>query len=473
MKTSRASLQFRILDIELTDENAFASQLASLAENSPAMLWRGDSTGRCVYLNAPMRNFWGLTLDQCGEFDWATSLLPEDHEAVFGPFAIGMKSHEGFVCEGRYRRHDGEVRILRTKATPYTDAHGHFAGMIGVNEDITELRDAERDLGRRNTELREATKRHLAIADRLKLATSISGLAMSEHDAALRYTWAHNVSGDPLGKTPAELVGPDIGRPLEAILERTLSTGEPQSEELAMVFDGKPIWIAIQTSAVERRGGETSVVASALDITARKLNEQKLEVLARELSHRVKNVFSLVEAIVRQSARLSDVPKEFVLGLESRIQALAKAQDSLAVMDDDRVDLSVLLAGQLSHLSGISMSGPAVHVAGRAAPYISLAVHELGTNAVKYGSLSAPDGTVELSWGLAEDDQIAMIWREQGGPRPVGGEKRGFGSNLLTRIFAAATYGTAEMTLGDTGLVWEARMPRAEAILNAPRAEGG
>ena len=110
------------------------SDLASLAESSPAMLWRGDLSGRCVYLNARMRAFWGLTQAECQTFDWSSSVLQDDHDAVFGPFNVGMASQSAFECEGRYRRADGEIRILRTRATPYSDAAGAFAGMIGVND---------------------------------------------------------------------------------------------------------------------------------------------------------------------------------------------------------------------------------------------------------------------------------------------------------------------------------------------------
>jgi PAS domain S-box-containing protein len=165
------------------------TDLMSLAEYSPAMLWRGDLNGRCVYLNANMRAFWGLRAEECGTFDWSTSLLADDHDAVFGPFAAGMSSQTGFECEGRYRRADGEIRILRTRATPYQDTEGVFSGMIGVNEDITELRRAEMDLAETVATLKLTTEKQQAVAERLSLATSISGLAMSEHDADLRYAW--------------------------------------------------------------------------------------------------------------------------------------------------------------------------------------------------------------------------------------------------------------------------------------------
>jgi PAS domain S-box-containing protein len=434
------------------------SEIAFLAEDSPAMLWRGNAAGRCVYLNARMREFWGLTIDQCATFDWSTSLLEEDHEAVFGPFARGMTSQQGFECEGRYRRADGQVRILRTRATPYQDKQGRFAGMIGVNEDMTELREAERSLEQAIAKLQETTDHHRAVADRLSLATSISGLAMSEHDRDLRYTWSHNVIGDPIGQTPSEAFGDAVGRELEEILRCGLS--EPQSRELGLMLGGNPVWLAVQTVPLSRPDGAASVVASALDITPRKQNEQKLEVLARELSHRVKNVFALVQAIVRQSARAGGVSEEFLTTLDARLTSLARAQDALLVTDSDSAILSDLLTAQVSHLSGVALDGPSsTLISARAAPYVALAVHELGTNAAKYGSLSQPDGWVELSWAVSEAGYVDIAWREHGGPDRPSQPGKGFGTQLLTRLFSSATMGQAELSFTETGLLWQARVP--------------
>jgi PAS domain S-box-containing protein len=434
------------------------SERASLAEGSPAMLWRGDVSGRCVYLNARMRAFWGLTEDECRKFDWSTSVLDEDREAVFGPFAAGMKSQSPFECEGRYRRADGEIRILRTRATPYTDEAGAFAGMIGVNEDITELRHAERGLEQALARLQETTDHHRAIADRLSLATSISSLAMSEHDRDLRYTWAHNVSGDHIGKTPSEAFGETVGKPLEEILRRGLT--EPQSEEFGLTVEGNAVWLAIQTAPISRAEGAAGVVASALDITPRKQNEQKLEVLARELSHRVKNVFALVQAIVHQSARGRGVDHDFLATIDQRLTALAGAQDALLSHDADIATLHELLESQVAHLSGVTLEGAQdIIIPGRSAPYIALAAHELGTNATKYGSLSVPEGRVRLSWIRGEDGFVTLVWHEEGGPHPRSEHGKGFGTQLLTRLFAGATMGEANLTFTETGLLWQARFP--------------
>ncbi|WP_426027493.1 sensor histidine kinase [Brevundimonas sp. TWP2-3-4b2] len=436
-----------------------------LAEESPAMLWRGDCNGRCVFLSRAMREFWGLQPDECGVFDWSSSLLAEDQAVVFEPFAAAMAAQRAFTCEGRYRRADGEVRILKTRARPYYNEDGVFAGMVGVNEDMTELRRADEALLARNRQLDDSLVQLRSTADRFALATNISGLAMSEHDETLKYVWAHNVPAECLGRTPSEFVGPEVGAPLEVILRRTIETGHMQTEEISVLIGDGRTWWDIQASPSTLPDGRPGVVASALDVTARRLNEAKLEILAKELGHRVKNVFAVVQAIVRQSARATPVPDAFINAVEARLVALADAQDSLLTMSDDRFSLQGLLARQLSHLEGVELDGPEVLLPGKFAPYLSLAVHELGTNALKHGSLRARAGKVAVSWAQTRPDQLRLSWRERGGPAPAAepafatGRNRGFGSLLLTKVFEGATGGEVDMEFGRDGLRWTATIP--------------
>lgn len=437
--------------------------LSTMAEESPAMLWRGDEDGNCVYLNKAMRTFWGLKLEDCPTFEWASTLLVEDQSAVFEHFSTGMAIKQPFTCEGRYRRADGQMRVLRTRAEPYSH-DGCFAGMVGVNEDITDLRNAEQALMIRNQDLDRSLAQMESVASRFAMATSISGLAMSEHDEDLRYTWAHNVPNS-LGKTPTEMVGPEVGAPLEVLLRRTLDTRQTQAQELSFLLGDQRLWVDIQASPSTLPDGRPGVIASALDVTARKLNESKLEVLAKELGHRVKNVFAVVQAIIRQSTRTISVPESFVVAIEARLMALAQAQDSLLNMTDDRFELGRLLARQLSHLERVDLDGPQVLLPGKLAPYLSLAVHELGTNALKYGSLQADEGRVRLTWCLPDDEHVCLSWEELGGPSPrassPGPEKGngGFGSQLLTKVFQAATEGKSTLSFPPEGLKWEATVP--------------
>lgn len=430
------------------------------------MLWRGDADGRCVYLNRAMRAFWGLKPEDCGVFLWTSSLLEEDVEAVFGPFGEGMRTRTPFECEGRYRRHDGAVRILRTRAHPSFDADGVFLGMIGVNEDITEQRAAEADLTGRNAELADSLARLRSGAERFDVATRISGLAMSEHDGDLRYTWALNLPEDCRGKTPSEFVGDGLGGALDVILRRALETGETQSEEVSFHVGEQRVWCDIQAAPTTLADGRPGVLASALDVTARKLNEEKLQVLARELSHRVKNVFAVVQAVVKQSARATGAAPEFASAVQARLVALANAQDALLALADDRFELRALLERQLSHLSGVVLEGEETPLPGALAPYVALAVHELGTNALKYGSLSVPGGRVVVAWSREADGRMTLSWTESGGPPPPPetGRGAGFGSTLLSKVFASATGGETQVDLPASGLVWTARFSAAPSV---------
>lgn len=440
-------------------------ELQALIDETPAMLWRGDRQGRCVFLNRAQREFWGVGDAALDGFDWSTTLVPEDREKVFGPFEEGMAHKRAFACEARYRRADGAIRVLRTRAAPFFAEDGAFLGMIGVNEDVTDLREVQSNLDGRNRELASSLRQASAATSRFELASKISGLAMSEHDEDLRYTWVHNLPESCLGKTPSEFVGGEIGSRVETILEEVLGSGNPAAAEIDLLVDGQRRWWEIQACRIETSADGPRVMASALDVTARKLNEAKLELLARELAHRVKNIYSVTQAIVQQSARSSDVPPDFVRVVSDRLATLARAQDALLASPNDRVSLTSIVEANLGHLSAVEVTGDAATtIPGRAAPYLALALHELGTNSLKYGALSQEEGRVELAWHEDENGDAHVEWSEHS---PIPAEstgKEGFGTALLTRIFAGATDGRVHRELTESGLRWSAVIPTAPEL---------
>ena len=109
-----------------------------MAEAMPTMLWLSDSKGECVYLNKALREFWGVDVADLPRFSWASTLLPDDHEAVFRVVANAVEKKTPFIVNGRYRRKDGVVRILETRAEPRFAPNGEFLGMIGTNRDVTD-----------------------------------------------------------------------------------------------------------------------------------------------------------------------------------------------------------------------------------------------------------------------------------------------------------------------------------------------
>lgn len=151
-----------------------------VAENAPVMLWMGDETGRCVYLNAAKRAFWGVAPEEIDRFDWNDTIHPQDRHALGAVVADAMARQVPFSVEARYRRKEGCYRLLHTQAQPRFGGNGDFLGMIGVNVDVTEVRAEE---SRRNA--------LIALTDRFSQLTDPADIAFA---AAETLGKVHNVS---------------------------------------------------------------------------------------------------------------------------------------------------------------------------------------------------------------------------------------------------------------------------------------
>ena len=157
-----------------------------VAENAPVMIWMGDADGKCVYLNRAQREFWNVSLEEVSQFDWSTTLLPEDTESLLGPFSEAMQAYAPFTVEARYRRHDGQIRLLRTNGRPRFGSNGEFLGMIGVNLDITDSRQAEEALREETAALEILNSTGSAVAAKLDLEKLVQHVT----DAGVRLTGA-------------------------------------------------------------------------------------------------------------------------------------------------------------------------------------------------------------------------------------------------------------------------------------------
>ncbi|HEX3487098.1 MAG TPA: PAS domain-containing protein [Micropepsaceae bacterium] len=114
-----------------------------IAEAMPAMVWLGDTQGQCVYLNKALRDFWGIETSDLPRFSWASTLVPEDRDVLFGVVTKAMEDRVAFTVRARYRRADGAIRILETKAEPRFAKNGEFLGMVGINADVTDAGGAD------------------------------------------------------------------------------------------------------------------------------------------------------------------------------------------------------------------------------------------------------------------------------------------------------------------------------------------
>jgi PAS domain S-box-containing protein len=245
---------------------------------------------------------------------------------------------------------------------------------------------------------------------------------------------------------------------------RRLQTGEIASYRLEKRYirkDGTPVWIDLSTSLVRDAAGRPLYgVGAVQDVSERKAAEARQELLLAELSHRVKNMLAVILAIASQTAARAVSTTAFVEAFRGRLGALAAAHDLLTATGWRSVSLADLArrtlaphfatdGGRLAlDLADDVPLGPAL------AQSLALAFHELATNAAKHGALSAPEGTVTLSAGLAPDGrELCVLWRERGGPPVRPPATRGFGTTLLGRALTHQHGGRVELEWPPQGLL--------------------
>jgi two-component sensor histidine kinase len=202
-------------------------------------------------------------------------------------------------------------------------------------------------------------------------------------------------------------------------------------------------------------------------MTERKRYEKHIQLLMNEVNHRAKNLLSVVQAIARQTARTAD-PATFTNLLSERIQGLAASQDLLVKNRWTNVGVSELVHAQLAHFNNIVgtrvlIEGPPARLSPAAAQGIGMALHELTTNAVKYGALSNANGRIRIYWEniVADDPLFVMHWVEEGGPKVVVPTRKGFGNRVIEKMAEDAVDGKVEIEYRSSGLYWKLTTPAA------------
>lgn len=227
-------------------------------------------------------------------------------------------------------------------------------------------------------------------------------------------------------------------------------------EHLVNRADGTVGWaLSRAVPLFDEEGKITSWMGAASDITDRKRFEEHQRVLNAELAHRIKNILSMTMAVVSQSLRHAASLEDAAETIGKRITALSNAQTVLTSADFKQADVASIIDEVLSPLLGdvgrIQMDGPIVIISEQAALGLALAIHELATNAVKYGSLSNDTGRVMLHWELGAAGAFKLEWLETGGPPVAPPSRTGFGSRLMNRIAPSYFSGTGECHYDKSG----------------------
>ena len=428
-----------------------------MSEDAPVMIWMSDANNKCLHLNRMLRAFWGVDEAAIPSFNWQATIHPEDAQPIGEAMMNAVLTRSSVTVKGRYLDASGRHRVLQTSARPHFSPRGEFLGMIGVNVDVTEQDEAAKAL-------RESEERF-----RLAVEAAPSGMLMADESG--RIILANAQCEKLFGYSREEL----LGRPIELLVPAKSHARHPELRKSyfaapsaramglgrdlnARRNDGTEFPVEIGLSPINTAQG-LMTLAAVVDIGSRKKAEAERELLIAELNHRVKNTLSIVQGLAHQSFAGSDADARARKAFEGRLVALALAHNLLTQANWDHASLQeiakVILNAGAAGPDRILLSGPQILLPPKEALSLTMALHELFTNAVKYGALSNDSGRISIEWKRTGDDaaRLELTWRESGGPIVATPKRRGFGSRLLERTLAYDIDGEVSVEFDPGGVV--------------------
>lgn len=372
------------------------------------------------------------------------------------------------IVNQRYLRDDGEAVWISHTVSPAYDEQGNPQFVLVLAHERTHGAAPELAAGDHQSDLRILLD---AAADGF-LGIDREGRATLCNTAFLRMLGFEREE-DVVGKDHLEVVR--LARSDGAIYSRNDSpiykavqsgTSVHMVDEIIYRRDDTSLPVDYSVRPILRDGQIHGAVCTFVGLTERKQAEERQELLNRELAHRVKNTLAMVQAIVGQTLRMSATPQQALQSVDGRLVALSEAHTVLTrtrwgnASIVDIVESAVMPHRAQAHR--IQINGPRIDLGSKAALALTLALHELGTNAAKYGALSNDSGTVVIDWsvtGGAADAGFHLTWKESGGPPVTEPERKGFGSRMIAERFGSDFGGRAELRFEPDGVVWTLEAP--------------
>jgi PAS domain S-box-containing protein len=442
-----------------------------LLEALPVAVYTTDAQGHITFYNRAAAELWGST-PELGSSQWCGSWRlywpdgrPMRHDQC--PMAIALKEgREVRGVEAIAERPDGTRVRFRPYPTPLRDPSGALVGAINLLMDITEEHDAFLES--------ERLASIVVSSDDAIISKTLEGRITSWNAGATRI-FGYEAS-EMIGQSILRIIPPELHGEEREILAR-LQRGEriDHFETVRCAKDGRRIDISLTVSPLRDRLGKV-IGASKVgrDITDRKRAEKLQRVLTEELSHRVKNTLATVQAIASQSLMRAKSSGDFVSGFTGRLQALANAHTLLTRRQMQGADVMALVNEQVligaANGDKVSCSGPSLMLDPQTAVHLALVLHELATNARKYGALSVPSGRLSVTWEMRTNGGCSLLlsWKESDGPEVRAPRTHGFGRALIDQTVRSHG-GRASVHYQRDGLTCEIELPLPEQ----PRAELG
>ncbi len=412
-----------------------------------------SAAGVIMYANAAFASLLGVPVEQLRGRDLADFIAdPSDRDSssLFGP---GREVR--LICAG-----GRETRNAYISSAPLSIDDSEMHCVIVTDLTRQELR-----------------RRHEAIVN-----SSADAIYSLTPDGIIT-TW--NRAAEQLyGYLPDEIIGrkvhmlfPPEGPEPDQSLERVLQAKQSQLETLQVDKRGRSIDVAISMASFEAAGVPQGIAVIARDITERNRARDHIRLLLQESTHRTRNLLGVVQAIASQTSRFAGTFDQFQDRFAARLQSMALSHDLLFSEGWQRARLSDLAHMQLEAFDSgrrVILKGPEVYLAADAAQHVGLALHELATNAAKYGALSTAKGRITLDWEIVSKvpHVLRLSWRERHGPPVSHPSRTGFGSTLIEKAIEHALEAKVVTEYAPQGFSWTIEIP-SRYIAAAPREPRG
>ncbi len=403
--------------------------------------------------------------------DWLRRLHPDDRASAEKVLldCLADPAVQHYAQTYRTLGADGAVRWIAARGEIDRDARGRAALLRGAHVDVTSLRTAEYALAESDARLRLAQ-------EALEIGTFewVPARGNLHWSGQLAGLWGFDpAAGAPSSADALRRLHPDDRWKVLRAAVRLRRHGGMRAEFRVMrpLPDAAPevVWLAARASRLRDEDGPDSVVMGvAYDISERKRAEQQAILLAHEVEHRAKNVLTLVTSMLRVTP--FETVDSFVEAIAGRVAALGRTLNLISRHKWTGATLREILEGALAPFRGgagsqVRIEGPRVLLPPQSAQAVSMALHELATNAAKYGALSVADGRVAVVWTVV-NDVVNLVWRETGGPRLDGPPRQtSFGSMLIRSMLEDQADGTLVTRWEPEGLVCETSFPLHPSLL--------
>ena len=448
-------------------------KLRDLLGALPAAIYVTDAEGHITYCNQSAVDLWGAE-PTLGKDKWSDLVSFYDADGspmLLADFPTEIALKQGHMVRGReaiIERKDGTRIPVNPYPTPLRDETGAIVGVVNMTVDIRERKKAELALAERNIQLALAGK--AALVGSWAYDTDTEIMRISEGYAAI-HGFPEGTTEMPRDECLATVHSDDIGRVRHSRSDAFSERRREYSVEYRIVRpDGEMRWVETRCFITYGSEGRPHrVVGVSIDITERKRVEEQQRTLVAELDHRVKNVLATVQAVAAQTMDASSSMDHFVAALDGRIRSMGSTHELLSSRRWLGIPLAELVDRVLAPYttgSNTEIGGPEVMLSADAGQTMAMVLHELVSNAAKYGALSIPSGRVAIRWRLplngSGSNRLVVTWQETGGPLVVPPNASSYGMHVVRELIPYELGGTVDHLLAPEGARCQMEIPLAQ-----------